>query len=129
MRLLIIFLFIYGISHSQGVVMTRHANGQKEWVNVYAGAGMNEKLIERYYYEKRQKSYSTVIRYSDDCEPIEREDYMYSNGKRFLRRKQTYSTNDGYKSITYKRDGTIDGESYYGGTYTDTYNAILEQEP
>ena len=75
MRLLFIFLFISGISYSQGKVMSRHDNGQKQTVNVYTGTGTAEKLIKRYLYDKHNNQYKTIITYSTNGYPIERKDY------------------------------------------------------
>ena len=109
MRLLFIFLFISGISYSQGKVMSRHDNGQKEWVNVYTGTGINEKLTTRYYYDEHDNNYVCKITYSSTKgNPIEKLVYEYDeNGKRFLLFKYTSSAS-GNKRITFKADGTIE---------------------
>tara|TARA_B110000483_G_C17737631_1_gene367296 strand:+ start:68 stop:448 length:381 start_codon:yes stop_codon:yes gene_type:complete len=123
MRLLFIFLFISGISYAQGKVVSRHDNGQKSWVNVYTGTGINEKLTKRYYYDEHRNKYSTIITYSTNGYPIEKKEYSWDDNKRYLVGHKTYSVSAGYKSTSYNSDGTLD-DTYGNAVITYDYNAI-----
>ena len=127
MRLLFIFLFISGISYSQGKVMSRHANGQKEWVNVYTGTGTAEKLTKRYLYLIHRNQYSVIITYSTNGLPIEKKTYAWDeNGKRYMEQHETYSVSAGYKRTSYKPDGTLNDEIYGGAVITNEYLIISD---
>ena len=113
MRLLFIFLFISAISYAQGKVMSRHDNGQKEWVNVYSGTGTNEKLIKRIKYDKYRILPTISISYSTSGYITKWEkwsivDNKRVGGTRYLSEKWT--SVDGYKkckAVYYNPDGTI----------------------
>ncbi len=108
MRLLFIFLFISGISYSQGKVVSRHDNGQKETVNVYTGTGINEKLTKIYRYDKHDNKPREIITFSSSGWPSEYKYYTTDDlGKRYLWIKSTSTNGKRHKEITYKPDGTV----------------------
>lgn len=114
MRLLFIFLFISGISFTQGKVVSRHNNGQKKTVNVYTGTGINEKLTKMYRYREHDNKPKEIITFSSSGWPSE---YKYFNvtdfGKRYLWIKRTSTNGKRHKEITYKTDGTVEKQEEY----------------
>jgi len=109
MRLLFLFLFISGISYSQGKVMSRHDNGQKETVNVYTGTGINEKLTKIYRYSKHDNKPKEIITFSSSGWVSEYKFYLFTDsGKRYLWFKNTSTNGKTHKEITYKPDGKVE---------------------
>ena len=108
MRLLFIFLFISGISYSQGKVVSRHDNGQKQIVNVYTGTGINEKLTKIYRYDKHSNKPKIIVTFSSSGWVSEYKNYSTTDlGKRYLLYKYTSTNGKRRKEITYKPDGTV----------------------
>ena len=111
MKLLFIFLFISGISYSQGKVVQRHDNGQKKVVNVYTGTGISEKLTKIYRYDEHGNKPNGIITFSSSGWCSEFKEYTTDDlGKRYLWFKSTSTNGKTTKQITYKPDGTVDDQ-------------------
>ena len=85
MRLLFIFLFISGISYSQGKVMSRYNNGAKCVVIFYTGTGISEKISKKYHYDEYSAEIKAIETYSPKGHIAEIKWWSYDeNGKKYL---------------------------------------------
>ena len=104
---LTLFVLISGVASSQGVVTDRYDNGKKEYVNIYSGSGIAEKLTKRYHYEKNCNNVINEVWYYDSkgtC--YKRIKYFSCSSKISISKVYSHKT-DKTTTKSYYEDGTL----------------------
>ena len=104
---LTLFVLISGVASSQGVVTDRYDNGKKEYVNIYSGSGIAEKLTKRYYYQNKCNNVIFEVEYFDSKGNIYKKITYYDCSSKIYYSKvyshKTHKTTTKY----YNEDGTL----------------------